>query len=151
MLKYINIMKLRQKLTTKQFAISHLILFIVGLLFLGTLYYILNIQYQTPKERFTQGPVTTPPKTLRVDLDQPDEDALFFEPQIIISGKTGPKLEVLITTHFSDTVVKSDSLGKFSTILKLDEGPNKIIVVVFDSTGDFRFQERNVYYSKEKI
>lgn len=143
--------KFTKKLTTKQFIISHLALFIVAIIFLGGLYYILNIQYQGVQTRFAQGLVTTPPKTLRVDLDQPDEDALFFEPQIIISGKTGPKLEVLITTHFSDMVIKSDLGGKFSTILKLDEGPNKIIVVVFDATGDFRFQERNVYYSKEKI
>lgn len=149
--KIIQMLKVSKKLTTKQFVISQLAIFIAGLIFLGGLYYILNIQYQPPKEPFTQGPVTTKPKTLRIDLDQPDEDTLFFEPQIIFSGKTGPNLEVLITTESKDLVTKADSSGKFSTILNLDEGLNKITAVVFDSTGDFRSQERNVYYSKEKL
>ncbi len=144
-------MKLKQKLTTKQFIISHLAVFIVALIFLGGLYYILNIQYQGVQTRFAQGLVTTPPKTLRIDLDQPDENALFFEPEVIVSGSVGPNLEVLITTEFEDLVVKSKPDGKFSTILKLHEGPNKITVVVFDAVGDSRSAERNVYYSKEKI
>lgn len=144
-------LKLTQKLTKKQFVISQLLICIISLIFLGGLYYILNIQYQPPKDKFAQGPVTSQPKTLRVDLDQPDEDALFFEPEIIVSGKTGPNLEVLITTDYTDLVIKSKPDGKFSTILKLDEGPNKITAVVFDSTGDTRSVERHVYYSKEKI
>lgn len=143
--------KLTKKLTTKQFVISHIALFLVGVIFLGYLYYILNIQYQPSKDRFAQGPVTTSPKTLRIDLDQPDEDSLFFEPQIIVSGKVGPNLEILIMTDSSDMVVKSNTSGKFSTILKLDEGPNKITAVVFDQLGDSRSVERNVFYSKEKL
>lgn len=145
------IVKLTKKLTKKQFIISQLVIFIVALIFLGGLYYILNIQYPQPKERFSQGPVTTEPKTLRIDLDQPDEDALFFKPEIIISGKTGPNLEVLITTESKDLVIKSKSDGKFSTVLELEEGSNKITAVVFDAGGDFRSQERNVYFSKERI
>lgn len=144
-------MKLTQKLTTGQFIITQGALLIFGLIFLGSLYYILNIQYQPPRDRFAQGPVTTPPKSLRVDLDQPDEDALFLQPDIIISGQTGPNLEVLIMMDSSDVVIKAKADGKFSTILKLDEGVNNIRVVVFDSTGDSRTTERMVYYSKEKI
>lgn len=144
-------LKLTKKLTKKQFVISQLAIFIAGLLFLGAIYYILNIQYQPKKEPFQLGPVTTKPKTLRIDLDQPDDMALFFEREIIVSGKTGPNLEILITTESSDFVIKADLGGKFSAILNLSEGPNKITAVVFDSTGDSRFSERNVYYSKEKI
>lgn len=144
-------LKLTQKLTTKQFVISHLLIFLVALIFLVGLYYILNIQYSQPKDRFSQGPVTSNPKTLRVDLDQPDDMALFFEPQIIVSGKTGPNLEILITTEDTDLVIKSDLGGKFSTILNLRTGPNKITAVVFDALGDSRSVERNVYYSEEKI
>lgn len=146
-----NMVKLTKKLTKKQFVISQLAIFIVSLIFLGALYYILNIQYQPPKDRFAQGPITTPPKTLRIELDQPDEDALFFEPQIIVSGKVGPNSQVLIFSESEDLVVKSTPDGKFSIILKLEEGPNKITAVVFDSGGDSRSAERNVYYSKEKI
>ncbi|MEK7617115.1 MAG: hypothetical protein AAB414_03600 [Patescibacteria group bacterium] len=144
-------MKLTKKLTTKQFVISQVAIFIISLIFLGGLYYILNVQYSQPKNRFAQGPVTIPPKTLRIDLDQPEEDTLVFDGEIIISGKTGPNLEVLIITDSEDLVVKSKPDGKFSTILKLDEGPNKITTAVFDAAGDSRSVERNVYYSKEKI
>lgn len=144
-------LKLNQRLTAKQFVIALLTLFIVALIFLGILYYILNIQYKGAQTRFAQGLVTTPPKTLRIDLDQPDEDTLFFEPEIIVSGETGPNSEILITTQTSDLVIKSKPDGTFSTILDLVEGPNKITVVVFDATGDFRSQERNAYYSKGKI
>ncbi len=118
---------------------------------MGGLYYILNIQYQKPKGLFTGGPVTTLPKSLRLDLDQPDQDSLSNSESIIVSGKTGPGKEVLISTNTEDLVIKSKVDGSFSTLLNLDEGVNKITAVVFDTTGDSRSTERTVYYSKEKL
>lgn len=110
-----------------------------------------NIQYQKPKELFLYGPVTTAPKSLRLDLDQPDEDTLSFSSSIIVSGTTGPKKDVLISTDTNDFVILSKSDGSFSTVLNLDEDINRITVVVFDTTGDSRIAKRTVYYSKEKI
>ncbi len=147
----ISVVKLTKKLSTKQFVFSQLVILIAALVFLGGLYYILNIQYQVNKDRFLAGPVTSLPKTLRVDLDSPDEDSLLFDSQVLVSGQTGPNLDVLITSDSSDIVVKSDVLGRFSANFSLTEGPNKIKVIVFDSTGDSRSGERNVYFSKEKI
>ena len=144
-------MKLGKKLTTKHFILSHILILIFGLIFLGGLYYILNIQYQQPKNLFLNGPVTTPPKTLRLELDQPDQDSLSYSASIIISGKTGPGKEVLISTDSDDLVIKSKPDGSFSTILNLDEGVNKITAVVFDTTGAFKSSERTVYYSKDKL
>lgn len=144
-------MKLTKKLSTKQFIFSHILILTAGLVFLGGLYYILNIQYQQPKNLFLNGPVTTPPKTLRLELDQPDQDSLVFSPAIIVSGKTGPGSVVLISTDNDDLVIKSKADGSFSTVLHLDEGVNKITAVVFDTVGDFRSSERTVYYSKEKL
>lgn len=144
-------MKLTQKLSHTQFILSHILILIVGLIFLGGLYYILNIQYQQPKNLFLNGPITTPPKTLRLTLNQPDQDSLSYSSSIIVSGKTAPAKEVLITTDTVDTVIKSTTDGSFSTVLHLDEGVNRIAVVVFDGTGDAKSQSRTVYYSKEKI
>lgn len=144
-------MKLRKILSTKHFIISHILILITGLIFLAGLYYILNIQYQPPKELFKMGPVTSLPKTLRLDLDQPDADSLSFSPSIIVSGQTAPSTEVLISTDSDDLVIKSKPDGSFSTIVSLDEGVNKITTSVFDATGDSRSAERTVYYSKEKI
>ena len=97
------------------------------------------------------GPVTTSPKTLRLNLDKPDDDSLVFQNSIIISGQTTPFREVLIFTDSQDLVITSKKDGSFSTILNLDEGVNKITASVFDSDGDAKTQERTIYYSKEKI
>lgn len=144
-------MKLGRKLSTKQFILSQIVILAVTLLFLGGLYYLLNIQYQKPKNLFTNGPLTTAPKSLRLSLDQPDDDTLTFQSSIIVSGKTAPSSDVLISTETQDLVIKSKTDGSFSTVLKLDEGVNRILVAVFDATGDSRSTERTVYYSKEKI
>lgn len=143
--------KLDKKLTTKHFVLSQILILIAGLIFLGLLYYILNIQYQKPKGLFVTGPVTTAPKSLRLDLDQPDQDSLVFSGSAIISGKTGSGNIVLISTDTKDFVIESKPDGSFSTILSLDEGVNRITATVFDATGDSRSVERTVYYSKEKL
>jgi len=110
-----------------------------------------SIQYQKPKNLFLYGPVTTLPKSLLLDLGSPDQDTLSFSSSIIVSGKTGPKKDVLISTDTNDLVIQSKPDGSFSTVLDLDEGVNRIIVAVFDSIGDSRVAKRTVYFSKEKI
>lgn len=146
-------MQLKEKLSFKQFILSHLLILLVSLAFLAGLFYIVHIQYQKPTKLYSAsgGPVTTPPKSLRIELQQPDDDALTFQSSIIVSGKTAPNKEVLIFTDSLDLVIKSTSNGTFSTVVKLDEGVNKVTTVVFDVTGDTRSAERMVYYSKEKL
>ena len=151
MLKCFNLMKLNKKLSGNQFIISQLLILVAGLTFLFGIYYILNIQYKRSKNPFLNGPVTTAPKTLRLDLDHPDDDSLSFQSSIIVSGKTAPLKEVLIYTDSQDLVLVSKKDGSFSTILNLDEGVNRVVAVIFDDLGDTRSAERNVYYSKEKI
>ena len=144
-------MKLRKKLSNKHFIVSHLLILIVGLIFLGGLYYILNIQYKISSNPFSNGPVTSKPSSFTLDLAQPADEALTFQGSILLSGKTGPHLQVLISTNTDDQILESKSDGSFSITLNLDEGVNNIKVVVFDSTGDTRETERLVYYSKEKL
>ncbi len=110
-----------------------------------------NIQYQKPKDLFSSGPVTSTPRSLLLNLDQPDQDTLSFSSSIIVSGKTGPSKDILVSTDTDDFVIQSKTDGSFSTVLNLDEGVNKITVAVFDSTGDSRIAERTVYFSKEKL
>lgn len=144
-------MKLNKKLSPKQFTTSLFLIFLSGLLFLGGLIYIINIQYQKPKNIFLNGPVTTPPKSLRLDLDQPDNDMLTFQSPILITGKTTPFINVLISADNNDLVTESKADGSFSAVLDLKEGVTKITVAVFDATGDSRSAERTIYYSEEKI
>lgn len=149
--KMVSAMKLGSKLSTKQFILSQILILISGLIFLAGFYIILNPQHQKPERLFLNGPVTTPPKTLRLDIDQPDQDFLSYSSSVIISGKTGPANSVLISTDTDDLVIKSKPDGSFSTVLNLNVGVNRIIAVSFDATGDFRSSEKTVYYSKEKI
>lgn len=144
-------MKLHKKLSPKKSFLFLFLIFFTALVFLGSLHYILNIQYKKPEQVFLNGPVTTLPKSLILSLDQPDDDSLVFQSSIIISGKTAPAVSVLIATDTNDLVIQSKTDGSFSTVLDLDEGINRINVAVFDSTGDTRAAKRTVYYSKEQI
>ncbi len=144
-------MKLRKKISLKHFIISHLLILITGLTFLGSLYYILNIQYKTSSNPFSSGPVTSKPKSFTLTLDQPADESLTFNPSILISGKTSPLLDVLILTDKDDQVIEARPDGSFSLTFTLNEGVNNIKVVAFDPTGDFREESRLVYYSKEKL
>lgn len=140
-----------KKLSTKHFIISQIVILTCGLTFLFGLFYILNIQYQQSNKPFLNGPVTSLPKTLRMDLDHPDDDSLTFQKSIVVSGKTTPQREVLIFTNSQDKVITSKKDGSFSIVLDLDEGENKIVAVVFDILGDTKTAERSVYFSKEQI
>ena len=144
-------MKLTKKISKKTFVFSHFLILACGLIFLSGLYYILNIQYQPSDNLFDKGPVTTSPKTLRLEIQQPDHDLLYHQSSIIVSGQTSPLLDVLIYSDSQNIVIKSKGDGSFSTVFSLDEGVNQITIVVFDSTGDQKSDTRSVYYSKEKI
>lgn len=142
---------LNRKISGKAFIISTMGILVAGLAFLFGLYYILNLQYPVVDRPFELGPVTTGPKTLRLELEQPDEGIVSYQPSIIVSGKSGPSLNVLIFSDTQDTVLKSNPDGNFSTVLNLEEGINQITVEVFDSTGEKKSETRTVYFSKEKI
>lgn len=142
---------MNKTLSTTQFTAFVISLFVFGLISIGASYYFLNKELFQGNDGFSKGPITSSPKTLRIDLETPTEDTLLFASDVIISGKTGPNLDVLIMTQNSDFVIKSDSSGNFSTVLELNAGPNKITAVVFDGEGDNRSAQRNVYYSEEKI
>lgn len=144
-------MKLKKKLSSKQFFVSQFLILIFGLIFLGGLYYILNIQYQKGDNPFLNGPVTTIPKTLKLTLDNPPDESLSFQSQVVVSGQTSPQKEVLIFTNTQDMVVLSKKDGSFSTNLNLDEGVNRLVVAVFDNNGEPKSEERTIYYSKEKL
>lgn len=143
-------MKLNKKLTIRQFILSHLLILSLGLIFLAGLYYILNAP-QNNTSYTLKGPVTTLPKSLRIDLDQPEENLLTFQSSVIVSGSTLPFTQVLITADSQDLVIESKKDGSFSTVINLTEGINNITAVAFDRNGDSRSEERTVYFSKEKI
>ncbi len=145
------VMALSSKISTRSFIYSQLLIFIVGLIFIAGLYYLLDIQYQKSDNPFLAGPVTSVPKSLRLNLDSPDDDSLSFQSSVIVSGQTTALKDVLIFTNSQNIAITAQKDGSFSTVLKLDEGVNRIVVSVFDTNGESKSEIRTVYYSKEKI
>lgn len=144
-------MKLTRRISSKLFITSHILILILGLIFIFALYYILNIQYQKENKPFLQGPVTSIPKSLRLDLDQPADNTLTFQNSVVISGQTLAAKDVLVFSDSKDLIIKSKQDGSFSTVLNLQEGVNFITVAVFDTNGESKSEQRTVYFSKEKI
>ncbi len=140
-----------RKIAPKYFVFSQIAILILGLFFLFGIHYIVNIQYQTKARPFANGPVTTPPKSFALDLSEPVDNSLVFEPKVLVSGKTSPSSELLLVINNTHVVAKSDSEGNFSQSVELTEGPNTISVVVFDESGDFREGKRMVFYSEEEL
>lgn len=144
---------MNKKLSTKTFVITSLLILIFGLSYLAGLYYILDIQYQRHGSSYSPsgGPITSAPATLKLEIDQPDDDQLVFSDFLIVSGKTAPNLEVLISGNNYDEVIKAKADGTFSTIFTLTGGVNRLGITVFDATGDQKKVFKTIYYSKEKI
>lgn len=140
-----------KKLSSTQFFISQIFILIFGLIIIGGIYYILNIQYKSENKPFSNGPLTSAPKSLLLNLDHPEDNLLSFDGSILVSGKTAGNMEVLIFTDSENQVIKSKSDGSFSTEINLVEGENLIRVTVFDDRGDSRSSERTVFYSEEKL
>lgn len=146
----INI-NLNRKLSPRFFILSQITILILGLTFVFSLHYILNMQYSQSKNPFEKGPVTKPPKTLLLELEQPEKDTLSYQDSIVVSGKTGSFLDLVIYSDNKNSVVHSNKDGRFSTVFELNEGINRIIVEVFDASGDKRTDETSVYYTKEEL
>lgn len=144
-------MKLNQKISTKFFVLANIAIVILTLVFFGGIYYILYLSDQPSQSLLGERLLTQKPKTLIIDLNQPEADSLSFDSSILLSGKTLPNVEVLVFSDSSDFVIKSKNDGTFTVNLELDEGVNQISVVVFDENGQSKAVERLVYYSKEKL
>ncbi len=114
--------------------------------------YILNIQYQAAKPySLGNGPVTTAPATLTLEVSSPDDNSLTFQSAVLVSGSTSPNLPILISAQSQNVVVQSKFDGSFSTVINLEEGVNQIKIVSFSPTGDQRSVDKTIYYSKEKL
>ena len=141
-----------REISFKLFLISQFLILILCLLLLGGLYYFLNKDFAPPTQDLKfYSPISSRVVSLTLEINQPDDNLLTFEPDLLISGNTLPNLKILITTNSQDLMIESKKDGTFSTVLELTEGVNYIEAHVFDNKGEERVDQRTVYYSKEKI
>ena len=142
---------MNKPLSLKTFVLTQILILTLSLGFLYGLYVFLNQDRKASNTYSSSGgPITSTPKSLTLEVQQPGDNLLTFQSSVIVSGTTAPNSEVLISGD-QDLVIKSKSDGSFSTVFNLNEGPNLITVVIFDPTGDQRYSTRSVFYSKEKI
>lgn len=145
-------MAMSKKLSTKTFLISQFLILIFGIAFIFGLNYLMNPFTKVAKTTtLSGGPVTSTPASLTLEITAPDDELLVFNSNLIINGKTLPKLNVLISSATEDLVVESKSDGSFTADLTLALGVNEISIVVFDEKGSIREIKRTIFYSKEKI
>jgi hypothetical protein len=144
---------MNKKLSGLAFSLSMLLILIVGLAFLGGLYYFLNIKDQRPASSLSSSgnPLTAAPTTLILDLSEPDDGMLVFDKTLTISGTTLPNLSVLISSDSGDNVVVAKPNGSFSTDFPLTLGINNITITAFDKTGNQKQLTRTIYYNKDQI
>lgn len=142
--------KLTSKLSTTSFIVSQIAILAAGIALIAGLYFFIN-QIPLKPKHLSLNPVTEKPNTLTLELKSPGEDLLTYDSTILVSGKTAPLSNVLVSTETQDTVVESKKDGNFSLDFTLDLGLNEITITVFDKTGDSRSTARTVFYSKEKI
>lgn len=96
-------------------------------------------------------PVTSEPVSLSLNINNPDNNLLVFESDLLISGKTSPNTTLVLSLDKEDWVGNIDNLGNFSDTAKLKEGVNHLVVTVFDSQGNSKSESRTIYFSKEKL
>ena len=143
MLKYLKM---------KAFILTQILIVILLVTTIAGIYYVINLQHSKPVSDYSNsGPVTSTPASLTLNLESPDDNLLTFSQSIIISGKTLPNLNVLISSNNDDLIIQSKPDGTFSSDFELKTGVNEIIVATFGEDGEERIQQRTVYYSKDKI
>lgn len=117
---------------------------------------------KVPQKLLGQKPTTaniTPPVSqitqipsadLTVEILTPEEQQLIETATVTVSGKTRPKVLVLITSPADERTVIAGEDGAFSSPLTLQEGANEIVVVAVDGQNS---QEKSlvVNYTNEKL
>ena len=139
-------------ITTKQFIISHSLILLFGLTVLFGMYFYLNLG--NPKfDLKNYYPVTRKPLSLSLSINSPDNNSLVFDKSLLISGSSEPFATIIINNLKTEESfgTEADSKGEFSQIIGLDLGPNEIYITTFDSSGNSKTEERDIYYADEKL
>ncbi|HSX48852.1 MAG TPA: hypothetical protein VLE44_01180 [Candidatus Saccharimonadales bacterium] len=91
----------------------------------------------------TTAPVTESTGNISLNITSPTDNQAVATGTIAVTGTTSANAEVSVNE--SDTT--SDSSGKFSVTVNLDEGENSIVIVVNDSNGSFIEKDLTVIYT----
>lgn len=97
------------------------------------------------------NPVTLERQTISLSLSGPDDEALVFDPNLLIQGTSSPQAVIILSWNGNNKAVEAGSDGSFSSTIKLQSGVNNLKVTAFDKSGENREEDRIIYYSTEKL
>lgn len=138
-------------LSLKTFFFSSFTILLLGLVFLGGFYFIVNGDQINKPILKGYLPVTTKPTSFILEITNPDDELLVFDKSQVISGKTSPRATVIISSGESNMGLQADIKGEFSKVFVLSKGLNEISIAAFNSSGNSKVVSRTIYYSEEKI
>ena len=137
-------------MSTTSFIFAMLVIFILGSTFFLALHFYLNPK-QIPITFQNYQPVTVLPVSLTFDLSNPDDNLLVFDGNLLVSGKTVPGVLVLITINDQNQLLTASTDGYFSQTVKLQPTVNQLSVSAFDNLGNYKSEQRTIYFSEEKL
>lgn len=141
---------MNKNLGNNLFIFSMIIILLGGIGFFITLHFFVNPQ-QNPMTETSYQPVTTNPVSLTLNLSSPDDNILVFDSNLLVSGQSTPGNLILVMVNDNNQILNSSKEGSFSLTVKLKSGSNQIIVSAFDNQGNYKIEERLIYYSEEKL
>lgn len=140
------------EISTKNFIISQFLLFVLCLSFFLGIYIYLN--KDNPKVNFKNYyPVTRKPTSLSLEINNPDDEIIVYDKNLVISGSTEPFTTLVISNLALDENIglEANQKGEFSKIIPLEIGVNILKLTAFDSSGNSKEETLTIYYTQEKI
>ncbi len=131
------------------FIVALIAVFAAGMGFIGWLYYTLN--GNPLKSDTNYSPVSQEPNSFNLQINSPEDNALVFDSNILLTGKTTPATSVIVADGDQTTGFEVTSNGDFSKVIPLTEGPHLLTITAFDKNGQTKTVTKQVYYSKEKL
>ncbi len=141
-------------ISTKTFVISHLLIFILSAGFLIGVHFYLDSDFPkfNPK---TYIPVTKPPTSFSLNINNPEDELLSSDKTLTISGSTAPKATIILVnsglTNKTTTGFQANTKGEFTKIINLFDGVNILTISAFDIKGNIKTETRTIYYEKEVL
>jgi hypothetical protein len=103
--------------------------------------------------KVTPAPEVTPTPTpaFSLTVTSPEDNALYAEETIEVSGATAPGAIIVILYQEGEKILEADSEGKFSTEITLAGGANEIKISAYDQEGNEAEKTLTVVYSTAEI
>ena len=128
---------------------------LIGLLVAGISFYFYEsaktISSSQIKSISLTPPTPTPKPSIYLTLDTPQDEQVFNQKTITVSGKTSPTATVSILTESNEQVITPAQNGNFSTTITIDDDENILDIIAISPNGEEIRTTRTVTFSTESF